>query len=300
MSLGPARSFWRAQTQGRGAQLGYVRTWMLGGLATLAVAAVVLAPRLHWGAELQPASFDYPSAVPVSCPHHGLETLSEADRKRLPRAVVRTPSNYTPSFPHPLLIVFSPAGLGAGLTERYTGLTQAATGAGAIVAYVGSRRMTAELPAVLSRLPAAIAERWCIDPHRIVLAGHSDGGTLAQVIALLPETRKGQAFPAAIVASAAGIRESDFATLRCPDVLHVLLFHGRRDGHFPGYGESAARGWARCLACKGEPVPDGEGCLRYPGCSGSVELCLHPGSHPTWPTAAGGRIVDLASTAERQ
>ncbi|MGQ0700719.1 MAG: alpha/beta hydrolase family esterase [Panacagrimonas sp.] len=212
---------------------------------------------------------------------------------RLPRYLVRAPSNYDARFAHPLLVVFSPAGLSAGLTERFTGLTAMATAHGLIVAYVDHFPLGLERARWLANLPAKIAADWCIDPARVTLAGHSDGGTVAQVIALV-DAQKMPA-PVAIVASAAGLLESDFPTLTCPARMHVLLLHGRSDDHFPGYGESAAQGWARCLRCDADPQADAEGCLAYRNCSGGLRLCLHEGSHLTWPDEARGRIVRLAA-----
>lgn len=51
------------------------------------------------------------------------------------RYMVRTPSNYDATFAHPLLMVYAPAGLSRWGTERFMGLTTAATGAGFVVVY---------------------------------------------------------------------------------------------------------------------------------------------------------------------
>lgn len=289
----------RPPLSGMRRQSGSAWGWTLGALVVLVVVAILAATTLHWGAHLQRRPHAYPGSPPKACPDAKLGALGEAERNALPPFTVRAPANYDARYPHPLLIVFSPAGFGAGLTERFTGLTSASTAAGLLVAYVSSRPMSRSLPTTLARLPARIAEQWCLDPRRITFAGHSDGGTLAQVIALVPETQAIGPAPAAVVASAAGLQENDFASLRCPGPVEVLLLHGEDDGHFPGFGESAARGWARCLSCDDDPVPNGDGCLRYPGCSGSLRLCLHPGNHLTWPDAARRRIVGLASAATR-
>lgn len=282
--------------------------WLFGGLGVLAVASFLAATRLHWGAALEPAAFAYPSGLPNQCPHHehpgtsrpagGKTAHPHKDEQgdagaQLPRFHVRTPRNYDSRFAHPLLVVFSPAGFSGKLTERFTGLTAMATARGLIVAYVDHVPLGLKQARRLAHLPATIAAEWCIDRDRVSLAGHSDGGTVAQVIGLLEE--RAAAAPVAIVASAGGLLESDFPALTCPVRMHVLLFHGATDDHFPGYGESAAQGWARCLRCDAEPQTDAQGCLAYSGCAGSLRLCLHDGGHLTWPEAARARMVAMAA-----
>lgn len=265
-------------------QSGHLRGWLLGAIVVGGLFAAWVGTQLHWGEALKPAGFAYRAS------HDGKCAVARAPADgELPYVLVRAPSNYDPRHAHPLLLVFSPAGFGPGLTERFTGLTEIATQRGIIVAYVGARPLTRELPDQLATLPAHLARDWCLDASRITLAGHSDGGTLAQVIAL----QGGEAM--AVMASAAGLREKDFADLGCPARADVLLLHGADDDHFPGYGESAAKGWARCLGCSDPPVADAEGCLAYPGCRGGLRLCLHEGSHLEWPERARALLIELAS-----
>lgn len=266
---------------------GSATVWMFAALLIATAIAVWIAPRLHWGSELEPAPFGYPRAPAVPC-----ATADDSPAPDLPPYRVRTPNNYRATYAHPVLIVLSPAGFGPGLTERHTGLTRDATARGLLVVYIGARHLSRSLPATLSQLPAQLARDWCIDAQRITYAGHSDGGTLAQVIAL----QAPQLAPRAVFASAAGLRESDFAALRCPRSAEVLLMHGRADTHFPQYGDSAARGWARCLGCTAPPNLDGAGCQTWSGCSGgSLRLCLHEGGHLDWPAAAHSLLLDLAA-----
>lgn len=270
-------------------QSGHLRGWLLGALIVGGLFAAWAGTRLHWGEALRPAAFAYPASGEKKC-----AALPPPANAELPSVLVRAPSNYDPAHAHPLLIVFSPAGLGPGLTERHTGLTHAATARGVIVAYVGSRRLEPTLPARLATLPARLAQDWCIDAARISFAGHSDGGTLAQITALQPASAALR--PRAVFASAAGVVESDFAALSCPEHAEVLLMHGRADDHFPGYGESAAAGWARCLGCASAPSTDADGCLAYRGCRGTLRLCLHDGVHLDWPDRANPLLLNLAET----
>ena len=54
---------------------------------------------------------------------------------------------------------------------------------------------------------SSLMGRWCIDPDRVFFAGHSDGGTVSTLLAVLPETR-GTA--RGIAVSAAGILQLFF------------------------------------------------------------------------------------------
>lgn len=275
-------------------QSGAVFGWMLGALGVAALLALAAWHTLYWGQDLRPAEFDYPAkGSEASCASPAATTGHDEDE--FPRIRVRAPGNYRADRPHGLLVVFSPAGFGPGLTERFVGLTHAATAQGLIVAYVASRPLSPALAARLARVPEILTRNWCIDAKRIVFVGHSDGGTLAQVVALQPPT-PGVLRPSAIVASGAGLLESDFGSLNCPAPkgLDVLVVHGRNDTHFPGYGESAARGWARCMKCAPEPVADAVGCERHSGCAGGLRYCEHDGRHWVWPATLRQRSIEAA------
>ena len=97
---------------------------------------------------------------------------------------IRAPTNYRATVPHPLLVVYAAAGMSVENNERFTGITAKATAAGWLVAFVAHVR--ASLPAMqsLAKVPTRVAAQWCVDPHRIYLTGHSDGGTATTAIAL--------------------------------------------------------------------------------------------------------------------
>ena len=130
-----------------------------------------------------------------------------------------------------------------------------------------------------------IAARWCVDPDRVFLAGHSDGGTSAAALAFL---RKLQATPRAIVLSAAGVRKQDLEAYACAPPLSVLVLHSRRDTLFPlpAYGLEAARWWAACNQCAAVPVAGGAaGCVEFPGCAPGTRTryCEGDAPHQAWP-----------------
>lgn len=271
-----------------------MRTDVIGWSILLAAAAAFgafIVGQLHWGEALRPAAYAYPATGP-ECP----ATTAAApppDDSGLPGYTVRTPSNYDPRRAHPLLMVFSPAGSNRALTERFTGLTHDATAQGLIVAYVDSLRLSRDAVARFARVVSAIERQWCIDPRRISFTGHSDGGSVSELIALL-DTGIDVA-PAAVVASAGGLIDTDFAEFECRRPIDVTLYHGRDDHHFPGYGASAARGWAQCLGCDASPDTDTEGCAVYRNCRGALKYCEQPGGHWRWPDINSAIVAKAAA-----
>jgi polyhydroxybutyrate depolymerase len=199
------------------------------------------------------------------------------------RFSVRTPVNYDPSIAHPLLLVYPAAGHDRYDSERFTQLTPIATTAGFIVAYVDHRRLSIKALDGLATIPTVVARKWCIDPERIFLTGHSDGGTTAAAMAF---RRDDGLTPAAIVASAAGLRGSDLEAYVCPEPLPVMVLHNSDDKLFPGFGAQAARWWAECNQCDlGGSKIGTDGCVSYEGCAeqGQVRYCEGSGGHRKWP-----------------
>lgn len=199
------------------------------------------------------------------------------------RYLVKTPANYDGSRMHPLLVVFSPAGASAEDNERFTRLTPLATKKGFIVAYIGSRPMSLASVKAQAEVVPALTGRWCVDSKKVFFVGHSDGGTVSTILALLPETR---GVARGIAVSAAGVLPSDVQSMGCPAApLKVLLMHGAQDTHFPGYGRQMAQWWSQCFRCASEDAkPDAKGCRNYVAC-GSSELryCEGSGGHTKWP-----------------
>lgn len=199
---------------------------------------------------------------------------------------VYVPEGYDPTVFHPLVVVYSPAGGNRVVTESFTGLTGPLTEAGFLVAYVDHvtpRSVEAVEP--LAEVPAGIVERWCVDPERVHLTGHSDGGTIASVLAAWGYVDP----PAASVApSAAGITAGVLEQTACPAPTPVLVVHSINDGLFhpsEGFGEGAARWWAACNGCQTTLGGwDDDGCRTYEGCPAGAEVryCPHQASHGTW------------------
>lgn len=196
---------------------------------------------------------------------------------------VTTPTNYRSDFAHPLLVVWAPSGFNEKLSERFTGLTGAATRQGYIVVYVASVPLGMKALGELATIPAEVMARWCIAADKVYYTGHSDGGTVSNALAVMAERRT---TPAAIAPSAMGMKGKDMSTYECPDPTNVMLMHNQGDNHFPGYGSEVAAWWAKCNQC-GEPSvsethPD---CVEYQACADGVRtvFCQAEGNHAHWP-----------------
>lgn len=239
-----------------------------------------------------PAAFVYAHDVraetgadPADGCHPGRGAI--ADHKAMVRNAVRftvsTPANYRADRAHPLLVVWAPSGFSAGLSEKFTGLTNVATANGFVIAHVGSVPLGFKALQAMADIPAEIARSWCIDSGKIFYSGHSDGGTVSNALAVLPERH---IQPRAIAPSAMGMQDKDMAAYACPVATAVMLMHNRDDGRFPGYGAGVARWWARCNGCRGEAAASHfPGCVEYQSCSprGRTLLCQAPGNHAHWP-----------------
>lgn len=210
---------------------------------------------------------------------------------------VRAPANLNPTYPHPLLVVYAPAGYSAQQSEALTHLTTEATRRGFIVVYVGSRPLSLQTLIGFARIPKEIASSWCVDPSRVFATGHSDGGTVSTALALLKET-KGTL--SAIAPSAAGFSGKDLEGFQCPEALPVMIMHGKGDTHFPGWGKEAALWWARCNTCDSTKplVPDDDGCVSFQGCApgGPTVYCEGAWAHEDWPPLEN-RIIQFLQSA---
>ena len=236
--------------------------------------------------QIQP--YTYPSAVVTGgCEagtRSGLAGVSdeEVSSDGL-RYHVRTPSNYDSTVAHPLLMVYAAAGHDGRASERLTELTPVATGAGFVVVYVDHQPLGISAVEQLGGVPDLVAEKWCIDRHRVSVTGHSDGGTASLALAVLDKT---QHLPAAIAPSAAGWTGKDLEAYQCRDPLPVMVMHGKNDRLFPGWGAQTAAWWASCNHCDVTKTAALEGgCVAYRNCAegGATVYCEGTGGHRDWP-----------------
>ncbi len=246
--------------------------------------------------ELEVQAYSYPEDVVKACDGESLpgEAGRSHHRSDTVRVTyeVRTPLNYQANYAHPLLMVYAPSGIGSGLNEKFTGFTSPATQAGYIVVYVSSRRLSINSVRALGTIAHEVADSWCIDQKRVFLTGHSDGGTVSHLLAILAETTLK---PTAIAPSAAGMNEQGFAPESCPESTSVMIMHNKGDAHFPGYGADAVRWWVNCNQCERDPVAHQfTGCVQYAQCANDVTTlyCQGEGGHVRWPRMAR-EIVDF-------
>jgi polyhydroxybutyrate depolymerase len=203
--------------------------------------------------------------------------------------LVRVPPNYVATAGSPFVMVFAPAGLTASNNEQFTGLTSEAMKRGYIIAYAdnslfNSTQLPQEVQQSAAAIPAVTA-KWCVDPKRIYATGHSNGGSLSEVIGVEQLVTF-----AAISPSASGVPASVMQSFGCPKApLPVLEVHSSGDQLFPlaqGFGADVAKFWAGCDGCNATPsAPDSTGCIQYTGCSGGAEVdyCQGTAAHGVWP-----------------
>ncbi len=196
---------------------------------------------------------------------------------------VRTPSNYDAKRRHPLLMVYAPAGASAQASEAASGLTPLATAAGFVVAYADHVRLGVAGAQRLASIPTEVAARWCIDERHVYLTGHSDGGTIANIVAVMPQTRS---MVAGLAPSAAGVVAADLDAYGCRLPTPVMVMHAKNDALFPGFGEQVARWWARCNGCAADATHrDHAGCLVFDRCAAAAptRYCEGEQGHAKWP-----------------
>jgi polyhydroxybutyrate depolymerase len=198
---------------------------------------------------------------------------------------VRVPADYQATVAHPLIVVYSPAGVTDPLqTEQFTGLTPDALARGYLVAYPNHRSPQSQQVVLdLGTVASLVAQRWCIDEQRIFFTGHSDGGSVASLLPLYGTTPP----PRAIAPSAAGVNQGFVDQATCPlTPVSAMVIHSAGDTLFPlpEFGEPAADFWASCGACgmQGAALPDG--CVPYDGCPSGLEVqyCQTVGAHGMW------------------
>lgn len=198
---------------------------------------------------------------------------------------VVAPSNYQPQQQYGLLMMYPPAGFSNDLAERYYQLTRQANEAGYVVVYSAAIPLSGRALRLQSEVVPEVMRQWCINPERVVFAGHSDGGSLSTgltVRQLRPSAR-----PSHIVVSAAGITAEDLQQEQCPAPLNVTVLHNPQDDLFPGYGEGAAKWWGQCMQCSEAVQTEATGCV-VRQCSQDKVLrhCATPEPHVKLPAVA--------------
>ncbi|MEM7467723.1 MAG: poly(3-hydroxybutyrate) depolymerase [Pseudomonadota bacterium] len=222
------------------------------------------------------------AVVDKTCAGRRSENFLDVKKKRGELAyALRGPTNFDAEIRHPLLAVFPPAGMDARQSEQFAKLTAPATARGFLLLYPGHERLSLTHIDQLAALVEKTVADWCIDEARIFFTGHSDGGTVAHVLA----QRADWAIKVrAIAASAAGIAAQGLQDLGCNKQLDVMVMHNADDKLFPGFGRDAANWWHQCNQCSERVDRTGDGCETFQECQNEtrVSYCESTGGHRRW------------------
>ena len=201
------------------------------------------------------------------------------------RYSVVAPSNYQANKQHGLLMMFPPAGFDHEMAEHYYQLTTQANSQGYVVVYSASIPLSARALRLQNEVVPQVLANWCIDPQRIVYAGHSDGGTLSTGLTVRAQAQ--EPAPSSIVASAAGITQEDLQQEPCPAPLNVTVLHNPKDNLFPGFGEGTVKWWGQCMQCAEPAQTESTGCTVRQCSQGKVlRHCVTPEPHVKFPAVA--------------
>jgi polyhydroxybutyrate depolymerase len=243
---------------------------------------------LSWFKPPLPEVADNTRTLPKGCEDHPRGQAGR-DMDRLTagglRFAVVAPKNYQPDQQHGLLMVFPPAGFSRDGAERFYGLTAQAHRHGFVVVYSDAIPLSTQALRLQSEVVPWVMAHWCIDPNRLVLAGHSDGGSVSAGLAL--RFAKASVTPSHLVISAAGIQGDDLQKETCPAPMQVNILHSPKDERFPNYGASTVAWWSRCMQCTESIIQDESGCTVRSCTSGKqLRYCPTQEPHAKWPAVA--------------
>lgn len=230
---------------------------------------------------------------------------------------VRVPSGYDASRPAPLLLVLHGYGAGGTFNDIYMKLTRIADAKGFFYASPNGTRdkndrlfwnatesccnfdqLDVDDVGYLSSLVEEIRKAYSIDPKRIFVVGHSNGGYMANRLAC----ERADLFAAAV--SWAGTNFDDPARCRPSGPIGYLQLHGTSDGMVPyAVAEPTVAGWAKANGCAPALVPTGA-TLRVnadsPGPDTKVarhDGCTANGAAELWPVEGAGHIFTFSPEA---
>jgi poly(3-hydroxybutyrate) depolymerase len=145
--------------------------------------------------------------------------------------------------------------------------------------------------AMLRAILKVVADKYCVNPKRVIMTGFSSGCWFTSRLACLMKSEL-----AGIVASGCGLD----AAGQCPDKVPAIQIVGNGDPSYskPGFAPKAAEFYRSRNACamttKPGKVPT---CADYDGCAPGypVSFCQFQGGH-MWSTAVGPKaVIDLLS-----
>ena len=259
--------------------------WLIGALALMGFLYMVGKSWIKPPAPVPAASV---RSLTGSCDQVLSGQAGRTDSLKTPNGLrysVVAPSNYVSNKRHGLLMMFPPAGFDHEMAEHYYQLTTQANSQGYVVVYSASIPLSARALRLQNEVVPQVLASWCIDPQRIVYAGHSDGGTLSTGLTVRAQAQ--EPAPSSIVASAAGITQEDLQQEPCPAPLNVTVLHNPKDNLFPGFGEGAVKWWGQCMQCAEPAQTESTGCTVRQCSQGKVlRHCVTPEPHVKFPAVA--------------
>jgi polyhydroxybutyrate depolymerase len=204
------------------------------------------------------------------------------------------PAAYTPHVSQPLIYVLHGHG-GTGVQARSSFDLEGPSGGKALFLYpdgigggwdldteTGKNRDVAFFDAML----AQVQSEYCIDLHRVFIAGFSNGAYMANQLAC----RRSERVRAVATHSgggpydgSAGAKYDDHGHLQCgPKPVGALVLHGTADGTVaPSEGQKSIDHWVSANHCS-SPTASGA-CATYANCINPVVACKVPGlGHSVW------------------
>lgn len=259
--------------------------WLIAALAVSAVLFVLvqiwLTPPLpQAGVSVKDLTGDCPLGLRGTAGRHtDLQTISGL------RFSVVAPRNYQGTQRYGLLMMFPPAGFSNASAERFYQLTAQANAHGYVVVYSAAIPLSRRALLMQHEVVPQVMATWCIDPSRMVFAGHSDGGSVTTGLTVREKDQALQ--PSSIVISAAGITAEDLQQEHCPAPLSVTLLHNPDDELFPGYGQGTAKWWGQCMQCSNAVSVEATGChIRQCSAGKILRHCVTTESHSNWPSVS--------------
>jgi predicted esterase len=224
--------------------------------------------------------------LPNDCPlvmsgtpgrHSDLQTASGL------RFSVVAPSNYQNTFRYGLLMMFPPAGFSNESAERFYQLTEQANANGYVVVFSAAIPLSVRALRMQQEVVPQVMAIWCIDPARVVFAGHSDGGSITTGLTVREQVQTFK--PTSAVISAAGLTAEDLQQELCTTSLNITVLHNPNDELFPGFGEGAAKWWGKCMKCSDEMKIETSGCqVRQCSSDKLLRYCKTSQPHENWPS----------------
>ncbi|MBX3230038.1 MAG: hypothetical protein KIT84_25610 [Labilithrix sp.] len=208
------------------------------------------------------------------------------------------PPGYAAGTSHPLIYVLHGHG-GTGAQARSSFDLEGASGGKAVFVYPdgigGGWDLDSPTPkngdvALFDATLAIVQSDYCVDLHRVFIAGFSNGAYMANQLAC----RRAERVRAVATHSGGGPYENgpdakydDRGALVCSGKpVGSLVIHGAADGTVaPAEGQKSVTHWTAANRCGATPAKNGA-CAAYSGCVNPVVACKVPGlGHALWPEA---------------